>query len=151
MRKRTFVGSLVVALSAVALAASPATANSDTDSATYGTYKMTTYVYIDSWSGWDNCGKFNTYAKTNKKVAALTHSIEWDPVGIGASANIKGVGLSISGNNGGSPTLSFTNKNTTSASISGTACASWSTLYLGVFSSGSTKISGHYLTSTSHV
>ena len=86
-----------------------------------------------------------------KAVAALNHSVEWDPIGVGASATVKGVGLAISGNGGGSPTLSFTNTNSSYAGVTGTACASWSTIYLGVFSSGSTKIGGTYLTSTSHV
>ncbi|GGC00460.1 hypothetical protein [Cellulomonas carbonis] len=136
---------------AVGVAAAPASANSDSDSRSYGGVTLSTYVYIDDWSGWDNCGYFRTYAKTSKQVAALTHSVEWDPIGIGASATIKGVGVSISGNSGGSPTATFTNRYTTYAGMSGTACASWSTVYLGVFSSGSTKVGGHYLTSTSHV
>ncbi|WP_062210052.1 hypothetical protein [Demequina oxidasica] len=144
-----------VALAAIALAgagvAGPASASSDSDSRSYGGTTMSTYVYIDSWSGWDGCGYFKTYAKTNKKVSALKHSVEWDPIGVGASASVKGVGISVSGNNGGSPTASFTNYNSSYAGLTGTACASWSTIYLGVFSTGSTKVGGVYLTSTSHV
>lgn len=151
MKSAARVTVFVVALGLVAGAAGPASANSDSDSRSIPGGTISTYVYIDSWAGSDNCGSFKTYAKTSKKVAALTHSVEWDPIGIGASAQIKGVGVTVSGNSGGSPTLSFTNMNSSYAGVSGTACMSWSTIYLGVFSTGSTKINGVYYTSTSHV
>lgn len=150
MKVKAFSAAALAALSVAALAPA-ASANSDSDSTTIPSGKLTAYVYIDNWSGWDNCGKFNTNTRTSYRVAKLTHSVEWDPIGIGASATIKGVGISISGNGGGSPTASFSNLNATYAGMSGTACASWSTIYLGVFSTGSTKLNGTYYTSTAHV
>ena len=129
----------------------PAFANESTRSGSAGGVSMTAYVYIDNWSGWDNCGNFNTSARTSKVVSRLTNSVEWDPIGVGASATIKGVGVSVSGNGGGSPTASITNSNATYAGIRGVACASWSTIYLGVYSTGRTTVGGTLLTVTAHV
>lgn len=112
---------------------------------------ISAYAYIQNLSDWSGCGSFKTRASASKKLASIKNGVEWDPVGIGASAQIKGVGVSVSGNNGGSPTASITGKNTSSAGIQGTACMSWSTIYLGVFSTATSRINNTLYTSTVHL
>lgn len=145
---------LATALLAVGLVgvAAPAYAKSDTKSVSLpGSNKLTAYGYIQDWADPSGCGSFRTKASSAKTLAAITNSVQWDPIGIGVSASIKGSGVSVSGNNTGSPTASITAKNATSTGISGTACMSWGTFYLGVFSTASSRVANTFYSTTVHL
>ncbi len=144
------VAALVVG-SVVALGA-PASANSDSSTKSYPGGKLTAYVYIQDWSDANNCGSFTTRASSTKTLSYISNHVDWDPIGIGASASIKGVGsVSVSGNNGASPSATVTNKSAKTAGISGIVCMSWSTIYLGVFSTAETKVGGVLYPISAHV
>lgn len=153
VRKVTSIaaGVLAVALASALVAGGPAFAKSSTKTKSYPGGKLTSYVYIQDWADSSNCGSFTTRASSTKKLSYITNHVDWDPIGIGASASIKGAGVSVSGNNGASPSAKVTNKNATKAGITGTVCMSWSTIYLGVFSTAETKVSGTLYLVSSHV
>ncbi len=149
--KLSMAATALVLVGAGVAGAAPAYANSDTSSYKYPGGTLKAYVYIQDVADADNCGQFRTKASATTTLPYITNNVDWDPIGIGASASIKGAGVTISGNNGGSPSASVTNKNATSAGISGKVCMSWSTIYLGVFSTAVTKVSGTLYTVSAHV
>ncbi|MCI0156237.1 hypothetical protein KNO15_05945 [Leifsonia shinshuensis] len=152
VRKGLALAGVVVGASALAFAgAAPASAKSTTSSAAIPGGTMKAYAYIQDYANSNNCGSFNTNASSTKVVSAITNTVQWDPIGIGGSASIQGVGVSVSGNGGGSPTASITGNNTTSAGIQGTACMSWSTIYLGVYSTAGSRINNTYYSVTAHL
>lgn len=149
--KKAGVIALAVALVTTGVSA-PASAKTGTRSISLpSSNKLTAYAYIQDWADANGCGKFSTKASTSKAVPKLTHTVQWDPIGVGVAANVLGAGVSISGNNTGSPTASFSVYNRTSAQMTGTVCVSWGTFYLGVFSSASTKIGTTFYSTTVHL
>lgn len=108
-------------------------------------------IYISPETKKNRCRAFEVYASTNKEVRKLTHTVEWDPVGLGATATVKRVGVNVSGNSSVSSVVQFDAKNVAYLGVKGDVCASWSPLCLGAFSSGSIKIEGTYLVAMAHV
>lgn len=153
VRRRAALGASALALGLVAALAvcAPASANSSSKSKNYPGGKLTAYVYIQDWADSKGCGDFTTRASATTKLSYITNYVDWDPIGIGATASIKGAGVSVSGNNGSSPSAKVTNKNAKSAGVSGVVCMSWSTFYLGVFSTAETKVKGTLYPVSTHV
>lgn len=152
-RRGAALGAAALALGmAAALAiAAPASANSSSKSKSYPGGKLTAYVYIQDVADSKGCGDFRTRASATTKLSYITNYVDWDPIGLGATASIKGAGVSVSGNGGSSPSAKVTNKNAKSAGVSGVVCMSWTTLYLGVFSTAETKVKGTLYPISAHV
>lgn len=145
-------GVAMLALALVTTGVSPASAKSASRSISLpGSNTLTAYAYIQDWADASGCGAFRTKASSAKTLAAITNSVQWDPIGVGVSASIKGTGVSVSGNNTGAPTASITARYATSTGISGTACMSWGTFYLGVFSTASSRVSNTFYSTTVHL
>lgn len=156
MKSRARIVSVGAAIAATSLAltlvsSGTAMANSSSQHRAYKGGTLTAYVYIQDWSDWSGCGNFNTHASATTSQPYITNNVSWDPIGIGASASIQGVGVSVSGNNGTSPAATITNKKTTYAGISGVVCASWSTVYVGVFSTAVITSNGTLYPVSAHV
>ncbi|WP_156138791.1 hypothetical protein [Microbacterium mangrovi] len=143
--------SLAAAVAGALLVPGAAYAQSDSNTKGFSGGKLTANVWRQTILGGDNCGSFLTSAKATKSLSYIQNDVDWDPIGIGASASIKGVGVSVSGNNGSSPAARVKNTRASYAGISGTVCASWSTLYIGVYSTASTKVGGTLITVSAHV
>lgn len=142
---------LAIGIAAAVAVGGPASAKSSSKSKTYPGGKITAYVYIQDRADVNGCGDFTTRASATTKLSYITNYVDWDPIGIGATASIKGAGTSVAGNNSASPSAKVTNRNAKSAGISGVVCMSWTTIYLGVFSTAETKVKGTLYPISTHV
>lgn len=154
MRRTLAISATTIGVAAALALAAPSAASANeatTPPVSIPGGDLTAYAYIQDHSDANNCGAFTTSADTTTPVGTLTNSVQWDPVGIGASAEILGTGLSINGGEGASPNAEITGTDTSYVSVRGTACMSWSTMYLGVHSTATTQISNTLYTTTAHL
>jgi hypothetical protein len=146
--------SLIVAcIAAVALtigSIAPANANSQYSSKVYysGSTYLWSYAYIDDKANSNGCGSFNSWSKitnTTKQVTWIRDVANFRSYGLGSIS----VGSTVSGTISGSDvSISWTNSNgATGSYLSGTVCASWLIVYVGMqsvgtgFYNGTTRIS----------